>query len=250
MGTGPELTALLQDTRTRTLGVVADLTEDQLIVPRFPIVNPILWEIGHVAWFQEFWVLRHLRGASPIYPNADALWDSARVAHPTRWELPLPSRKETERFLQDVLDRSLSHLAGREVTEREDYFYRLVTFHEDMHHEAFTYTRQTLGYPEPALPGKSKHSGFQPSPGGAHSGDVEIPGGSFQLGSTPDLGFVFDNEKWAHPVRVPSFAIAKTAITSAQFLAFVEDGGYCRRQWWSDDGWQWRSREKAEHPVY
>ena len=70
------------------------------------------------------------------------------------------------------------------------------------------------------------------------------------LGSSPGEPFVFDNEKWAHSVQVEPFAIASTAVTQADFLAFVEDKGYQRKECWSDEGWQWRSKEKAEHPVY
>src|SRR5262249_18265335 len=82
----------LQDARRHTLALVADLTDEQLIGPRLEIVNPLLWEIGHLAWFQEYWVLRHLNSRPPILANGDALYDSARVAHDTRWDLGLLSR--------------------------------------------------------------------------------------------------------------------------------------------------------------
>src|SRR5690349_8759452 len=91
--------AALRDSRRRTLELVEDLSEQQLLVPMLPIINPILWEIGHVGWFQERWALRHVRGAEPILPHADLLWDSAAVAHDTRWDLPLPSFNATRRFL-------------------------------------------------------------------------------------------------------------------------------------------------------
>ena len=61
-----ELIATMREFRDRLLGLVADLDDRQLIGPRLAIVNPPLWEIGHVAWFQEFWALRHLRGERPI----------------------------------------------------------------------------------------------------------------------------------------------------------------------------------------
>src|SRR5258708_14389279 len=83
------------DARGRTFELVADLDDPQLVGPRLSIVNPFLWEIGHVAWFQEKWVLRHALGEQPLRPAGDALCASAAVAHDTRWELPLPTRKET-----------------------------------------------------------------------------------------------------------------------------------------------------------
>ena len=87
-----ELIATMREFRARLLDLVADLDDRQLIGPRLAIVNPPLWEIGHVAWFQEFWVLRHLRGERPIMEHGDRLYNSTDVAHDTRWELLLPNR--------------------------------------------------------------------------------------------------------------------------------------------------------------
>jgi iron(II)-dependent oxidoreductase len=81
-------------------------------------------------------------------------------------------------------------------------------------------------------------------------GDAYVPGGVFKLGSEPGSGFVFDNEQWAHEVVVKPFSISRTAVTQAEFAEFVNDGGYRRREFWSDEGWGWRGSVNAEHPVY
>src|SRR6266536_1817408 len=147
----------LKETRTRTLELVEDLKEAQLIGPRLQIVNPLRWEIGHVAWFQEFWVLRHLGGQPPILKNGDELYDSARVAHDTRWDLPLLERDETLAYMGQVLERIIEQASygSRGLTDAagydEEYFLNLVLLHEQMHDEAITYTRQTLSYPPPAI---------------------------------------------------------------------------------------------------
>jgi iron(II)-dependent oxidoreductase len=70
-------------------------------------------------------------------------------------------------------------------------------------------------------------------------GDVKIPGGIFLIGATPEFPFVFDNEKWAHQVDIKPFQIARAAVTNGEYVAFVEDGGYRKRQYWSRDGWRW-----------
>jgi len=246
-----DIAQMLTDARGRTLALVEDLTDDQLIGPRLPIVNPLLWEIGHIAWFQEHWVLRHLRGEDPLRKDGDSLYDSAGVPHDDRWTLPLPSRAETLRYMERVLDRVLNRIARNQMNEEEVYFVHLVTFHEDMHDEAFTYSRQTLAYPPPALGASNvRESLLRPEAGGAWPGDVEIPGGTYMLGGTPDLPFVFDNEKWAHPVQVRPFRIARAPVTNAEFVRFVDDRGYERRDLWSESGWAWRERAKALHPVY
>ena len=241
---------MLTDARARTLALVSDLTDEQLMGPRLPIVNPLLWEIGHVAWFHEKWVLRHLGNEEPLRRDGDALYDSARVPHDTRWDLPLPSREETVAYMQRVLTRILERLGSRDPGEEEAYFHRLGIFHEDMHAEAFTYTRQTLGYPRPRLAPGPGGAGAGRTGGGPLPGDAEIPGGTFLLGATPDLAFVFDNEKWAHPIEIRPYRIARAPVTNAEFAAFVEEEGYHRREFWGEAGWRWREAAGAEHPVY
>jgi iron(II)-dependent oxidoreductase len=219
-----------------------------LLGPRLSVVNPPLWEIGHVAWFQEKWVLRHAGGRRPLRPDADALYDSAAVAHDTRWDLLLLPRAETLRYLAAVEEQVLERLArGPGPDPDEVYFTLLSIFHEDMHGEAFTYTRQTLGYPAPPL----SVAAAPPATGDAPwPGDTEVAGGVFPLGAAPGEPFVFDNEKWAHPVELKPFGIARAPVTQAEFAVFVEDGGYRRRELWDAAGWGWRERTGAEHPVY
>ena len=157
-----ELLPNLQEARARLLELVADLNDEQMIGPRLAIVNPLRWEIAHVAFFQEFWLLRHLRGFEAIRPaealDPDRLYDSARVAHDTRWDLPLPSKRDTIAYTRRILDRVIEESVkndGRELRDErgfdEAYFLELSLLHEDMHNEAITYTRQTLGYCAPRL---------------------------------------------------------------------------------------------------
>jgi iron(II)-dependent oxidoreductase len=241
-----DLSDWVVDARRKTLALVADLTDEQLMGPRLSLVNPLLWEIGHVAWFQERWVLRHANRRASIRADGDALYDSAKVAHDTRWDLALPSRDETVAYMTAIRDQVLERLEARPSSADERYFIMLAVFHEDMHTEAFTITRQTLGYPAPRLTGYP--SGL--STGGPLPGDVAIPGGTFQLGGAPEEPFVFDNEKWSHPIEILPFAIARAPVTQAEFAAFVEDGGYRWRSLWCDAGWRWRESASAEYPAY
>src|SRR5262245_11074467 len=145
----PTLAAWVADARRRTLDLIDDLADEQLLGPRLPIVNPLLWEIGHLAWFQEKWVLRHAGGLASLRADADALYDSAAVPHATRWDLPLPRRTETLAYLAEVRDCVVRRLEEGTPDADDLYFTRLSVFHEDMHTEAFTYTRQTLAYRPP-----------------------------------------------------------------------------------------------------
>jgi iron(II)-dependent oxidoreductase len=239
----------LTDARHRTLELVSDLTDEQLMGPQLDIINPLLWEIGHVAWFHEKWILRHLWNQEPVREDADYLYDSMAIAHDTRWDLLLPSRAGTLEYMQEVLDRIVECLDSREP-EEDAYFYQLGLFHEDMHDEAFTYTRQTLEYPAPSLFSRPECEPSPTEPGGSLPGDVEVAGGTYLLGATRDSPFVFDNEKWAHPVELEPFQIARTAVTNAEYAAFVEAGGYQRQEWWNEEGEQWRQEGQVQHPVY
>lgn len=241
------LAAWVRDARKRTLEVVADLSDEQLLGPQLRIVNPLLWEIGHVTWFQEKWALRHAAGEAAMRADSDALYDSAAIPHDTRWNLPLPSRDDTLAYMIAVRDRVLERIAQGNLTESDRYFITLAVFHEDMHTEAFTYTRQTHGWRAPVFSGLEPVSSGET---GLLAGDVEIPGGRFLLGALREEPFVFDNEKWAHAFEVQPFAIARAAVTQAEFLEFVESQGYSRREVWSEPGWGWRESVGAEHPVY
>src|SRR5262245_36666799 len=241
------LASWVREARRRTIELYADLSDAEVAVPYLRIINPPVWELGHVAWFQEYWVLRHALGERPIHGDGDALWNSAIIAHADRWTAPLPSRAGTLEYLALVNDRVRVALE-REVDPRLQYFAQLAVFHEDMHGEAFAYTRQTLGWPAPKLsPGAAPVA----RDAGPLPGDATVPAGRYRIGAEREAdGFVFDNEKWAHDVELARFAIARAPVTQGEYAAFVDDGGYERRSLWSEHGWEWRTRVGAHGPVY
>jgi iron(II)-dependent oxidoreductase len=243
----------LRSSREHLTRITRSLDDSRLLGPKLAIVNPPLWELGHVAWFQEYWCLRRRRdavAADSILAGADALYDSAKVAHATRWDLPLPDLKATRAYQADVLDLVVRRLEREPDNSDLHYYAQLATFHEDMHAEAFHYTCQTLSYEDPYSGAAGNPSAIRHPPSAMASGDVELPGGTFGLGAVPDGSFVFDNEKWAHEVRVEPFRISRAPVTNAEYAAFVDAGGYSRREWWSDEGWAWRSRGALLAPKY
>ena len=247
--TSTELISMLVDSRKRTLEMVSDLNQGRMEVPYHPAINPPLWELGHVAWFQERWILQHLRGLDPVRPDGDALWDDATVAHADRWKVPHPTRAETQAYMQQVLERVVDWLArdADHVFKSVGYFHWLVIMHEDMRGEALAATRQMLGYPAPKL---STGGGPRPSIIRDYGSDASIPGGKFKLGAPPGVLHVFDNERWEHDLEVAPLAIARVPVTNAQFAEFIADGGYDRQELWSPEGWNWREQERIWHPIY
>lgn len=240
-----ELASQLRQARTRTHRLTDELSSEQLMGLKLDIVNPVLWEIGHVGWFHEYWTLRHSHGQAPLIDRADDLWNSSTVAHDTRWSLNLPDRDATFAYLAEVLEHQCDQLTCADFPEPALYFYELAVRHEDMHVEALTYMRETLAYPPPRNLGDHASAAA-----GALPGDAEVAGGTWRLGATRTEGFVFDNEKWAHEVELSPFRIGRAPVTNREFAAFVEAGGYRVREFWSDDGWAWRERQRAERPIY
>lgn len=226
------------------IGAEGACPPDPRHVPCLPIINPPLWELGHVAWFMEYWCRRYRGATAPPaaarLTDADRCYDSRHVPHDSRWQLDLPDWNVTRRYLTDTLNDSLETLQALPDTGRALYFHRLALFHEDMHAEAFRYTRQTLGWPA--------RDGLHELP---PSDDIILGGGEFLMGSAPrDESYVFDNEKWAHPQRIKSFAIATTPVNNADYLKFVEQGGYRQPRWWSDSGLAWLADCGQTMPRY
>lgn len=245
-----ELFDALRDARQRELDLARDLTDEQLLGERLRIVEPPLWELGHVGWFQERWILRKLYGDAPLLPQADALYDSFNIPNVERWDLDFPSRQQTLAYMQAVLQRTCERLQTRALGNDDAYFYRLALYHEDMHTETMHHIRHTHGYSRPTLAANATPLSAPKIDLDFEPHDVAIPGGTYCLGATRDIPFVWDNEKWLHPIVLKPFYLSATPVTVADYQAFVEQGGYAARDLWSDEGWEWRQRAKASQPAY
>jgi gamma-glutamyl hercynylcysteine S-oxide synthase len=249
-----QLAAALQDARQRTLTLfecflAADLGVPDH-VPILPIINPPLWELGHIAWFAEWYVLREAQSSNPaaaqrpsLLSRGDDWFDSNTVPHRARWSLDLPGPGALKMYCHEILDRVLDKLSRAAGDDATLYPYRLALAHEDMHGEAYAYTLQTLGVAAPAsVAGATIRSWAQ--------GEIRFAGGTIELGSSIEDGFVFDNEKWAHPLFVPAFVMDSTLVSNAQFGEFIADGGYQQPQFWSPAGLAWLMQQERSAPRY
>lgn len=248
-----DIAIALRDSRDRLLALfdcfAAAGFDDPAEVPLLPMINPPSWELGHIAWFAEWYILREARSSAPdtarrpsLLGKGDDWFNSNTVAHDARWTLDLPNIGEIKAYCNQVLNGVLEKLKTANDSDAALYPYRLILAHEDMHGEAFAYTLQTLGAASPpslTVPDEATPPG----------GEISFTGGTINLGSRPDAGFAFDNEKWAHVCQVAPFSMDATLVTNSQFSEFVADGGYRRLQLWTEAGREWLSRENRVAPA-
>lgn len=248
---GSDLADAMRDSRARTWALVDDLTASQWLPPLQLGVNPVAWELGHLAWFAEFWILRgpHSRGGDgmanaqlpPRFAGPDALLDSARLAHAARWTEAMPNRNELETMLSQQLEACIAAIPAV-VTDQDSYFHHLSLFHEDMHGEAFCWLRSALGYPAPL------GCRLQDLPE-QRSTPLPVSGGDVALGYDANAGgFAFDNELPGFTVNLPDFEIDSAPVSFAQFASFVDADGYNSPQYWPGEAGKWRTLSDLTHP--
>ena len=227
----------LESARERTRRLVAGLDEDDLERVHSPLMSPLVWDLGHIAAFEDLW-LGHRHGGLPLLrPELMQVYDAFETPRADRGTLPYLHRAQAEDFLDDVRRRV------RELPVGDGQLHELVARHERQHHETML---QTLNLARIARPG-----GEEPQRPPAASGLdlVAVAGGSFPLGAGPEDGFSYDNERPVHPVAVRPFRIGRVPVTNGDWLHFVSDGGYERRAWWTAAGWAWRCAERIERPL-
>jgi gamma-glutamyl hercynylcysteine S-oxide synthase len=242
-----KLAAALEDARDYTLSIYGHLDQQALRFPYLRTVNPPLWELAHLAWFQEHWCLRWQDGEArkaSLLPDADAMLNSALIAHRDRWQLPQLSWPVVRSYLDRVLAATVARLACD--PQLDVYFPLLALFHEDMHAEAFLMSLQSLGLPGPVRSFLAEPVCREP----ISVNEIRFDGGRFEMGSHRGPDFVFDNERMAHTVEVAPFALSAATVTQGEYRAFVEAGGYRDARLWSEAGWSWRAGANLDQPRH
>jgi iron(II)-dependent oxidoreductase len=229
------LSLALMDARNHTLHLLDQFESAQMDLPYG--LQP-RWLAGHIGWMAEAWLGRNTqrsRGTecafqptrlASIEPHADVWWNQEQMEG--RGAAFAPDLATTKNFLLQTLESTLELLERTPDNDAALYFYRLALFHEDLRGEQMITLAQVHGVPLQ----------LQPPAGMAARPPLQMPACQWQLGSQPG-GFVFDNEKWAHAVALPAFEIDAQPVSWAQYVEFVDDGGYDNSTWWQPEGWAW-----------
>ncbi len=274
-----ETLAALDEARGCTLQLVAHLDDRDLERAHSPIMSPLVWDLAHIAAYEDLWLAHRHAGLELLRPDLAELYDAFETPRSQRGEAKLLDAAEARAYLEAVRERVIgalmeagagdrtraeigadNTLAGvsagdrtltevgadngalAEVTPGDGVLIELVVRHELQHTETM---RQTLALAGLLPPGEPS-----PTPLTGEEGWLSYPAGAFLMGATPAAGaesFSYDNERPRHLARTGAFAIARRPVTNASWLHFSEGGGYERREWWSDEGWSWKEEYDITH---
>lgn len=253
----------MNSTRERTLELFS-LAEDSALhrSPGFGY-RPLLWHLAHIGVFEAYWILQKLKGDPPLDERYERIFDP--IATPRENSNDLPSRKEMEDFLARVRIRVADYAQELKVDAanpllRDAYVFDLVLEHERQHQETLAYLLHLLdpqqkrrparmANPQPhAMPVTHEANSARDS-SATSSAMIGVPAGRCIVGAVWE-SFAYDNELPPYQTEVASFRIARLPITNDEYKGFITDGGYARRELWSDDGWASREREGWDAPLY
>ncbi|HVL76946.1 MAG TPA: selenoneine synthase SenA [Noviherbaspirillum sp.] len=240
--TPDELARALRDARERTLllfeGFVQAGYQNPARSSLAAEASSPLWELGHIAWFAEWYVLRGAQSSEPAAAQRASMlsrgddWFDPNTLPRQGAPLDLPSVGALKTYCREVQDRVIDRLSRAGKEDKDLYPYRLALAYEDMWGERWMQAYQLLDL---ALPPELAERKALPWA----QGEIRFAGGTIRLGSEPGSGFVFDNEKWAHECYVAPFTMDSTLVSNAQFAEFVGDGGYQESRYWSTAGRAW-----------
>jgi iron(II)-dependent oxidoreductase len=238
-----ETLAALDEARRETLALVAHLDDADLERTLSPIMSPLVWDLAHIAAYEDLWLAHRHAGLELLRPDLAELYDAFETPRSKRGEVELLGVPQARAYLEAVRERvshAITHqgIGGGVLTE-------LVLRHELQHTETMRQTMALAGLLPPGEPRLRPFSGEE--------GWLEIPAGAFLMGAPPAAGaegFAYDNERPRHLAQTPAFQIARRPVTNASWLRFSEGGGYERREWWSAEGWAWKEEyDITHHPL-
>ncbi len=233
-----QLLAAMEAVRERTLAMVAPLSDEQLEMVHSPLMSPLVWDLAHIAAYEDLWICHRLGGRALLRPDLAALYDAFETPRSVRGEVELLGVQAAREYLGAVREAAIETISASGAGD--GFIAEMVLRHELQHTETM---RQTM-----AMAGLLAAGEGTSRPSGA-PGWLTIPAGSFQLGAR-DRGFAYDNERRRHELELPAFRIARLPVTNASWMHFSEGGGYERREWWSDEGWAWKEEyDIGHHPA-
>jgi iron(II)-dependent oxidoreductase len=247
----------LAEARRFTLELIAPLDDEQLNRVYSPLLSPLAWDLGHIANFEELWLVQAIGGREPLHGELGRFYDAIENPRKTRGELPILRDAELRAYLADVRERTLEVLETVEIGAgaeepllREGFVYEMLLAHEQQHNETMLQLLQMVDGYTPLDPRLGALSTVEQG-----LGMVSISGGSYEIGAR-ERGFAYDNERARHAVELAPFEIDRTPVTNGTYLQFMEETGAEAPLYWGRDGGGWmlttmggRDPIDPSHPV-
>jgi iron(II)-dependent oxidoreductase len=231
-----QVLAALDEAREGTLSLIAGIADEQLEAVHSPIMSPLVWDLGHIAAYEDLWIGQRHGGLELLRGELAALYDAFETPRAVRGEIETLGPAEAREYLLEVRERTRSVIAQRGGGDGQ--ILEMVLRHELQHAETM---RQTMAIAGLLRPGEGV---LEPAPG--PDGWLHFAAGQFELGAGEE-GFAYDNERPRHKVELACFRIARRPVSNASWMHFSEGGGYERREWWSDEGWAWKEEYDTTH---
>jgi iron(II)-dependent oxidoreductase len=205
-----------------------------------PLLSPLAWDLGHIANFEELWLVQTIGARQPLHGDLGRFYDAIENPRKTRGELPILRDAELRSYLADVRERTLEVLdgvdLGRDAADpllRNGFVYEMLLAHEHQHNETMLQLLQMVDRYEPRV----TPSGPDALPGAGGVEAVAYEAGTYEIGAPPlDEGFSYDNERGRHTVELAAFEIARLPVSNGEYAAFVEDTAAEPPMYWERDG--------------
>ncbi len=233
--------AALVQAREHTLALIAGLSDEELERTHSPIMSPLVWDLGHIAAYEDLWLAHRHAGLELLRPDLAELYDAFETPRAVRGEIETLGPAEARDYLAAVRARTAEAIERQGLGDGT--VYEMVLRHELQHSETMRQTLQIAGL----LPaGDRSKIGRRLEPVTGADEWIEVPAGLFEMGADAD-GFAYDNERPRHAVDVAAFQIARRPVSNGSWMHFSEGGGYERREWWSAEGWAWKQEYDITH---
>ena len=214
-------------------------------------MSPPVWDLGHIAAYEELWIVQRVGGGTSLHPELQAAYDAFETPRQVRTEIPLLDLDGCLGYLEEVRERALAVISRADLSDEAAPLTRagvvadLVAQHEAQHTE--TVLQALKLFP----PGTYRPPLRRPLPTASVRDDerVEVTAAEFPMGANGG-GFAYDCERPRHARRVGDFVLDRHPVTNRRHLEFLEDGGYRREDLWSPEGWAWRRENEVEAPLY
>jgi len=237
----PSLQRQFQKVRDTTEALARPLTAEDMMVQSCPEASPVKWHLAHTTWFFETFLLRPcMPNYQAFHPDFQWLFNSyykSLGGHPEKQlrssfsRPPLQQIQEYRRHVENGIMQLLAAGASAEIHGRIE----LGMHHEQQHQELIATDIKHAFWSNPLLPTYAE-SRFERNNNSRPHQWLDYPGGLVEIGNRGD-GFGFDNEFSRHRAFLQPFRLASRPVTCAEYLRFIEDGGYQRAEFWLSDGW-------------